>query len=43
MADQAAVNASPLIFLAGAGLLDLLQIEATDILVPEAVWREVGV
>jgi predicted nucleic acid-binding protein len=42
VAERAAVNASPLIFLAAARLLDFLTIEAPQIVVPEMVWNEVG-
>lgn len=37
MADRAVANASPLIFLGKAGLLELLQVEAPEIVVPAAV------
>ena len=41
-ADRVAVvNASPLIFLARAGLIDLLQTTATRVVVPEAVANEI--
>ena len=44
MADTVIVNASPLIFLSGAGLLDLFRFDAgAEVLVPEPVWREVTV
>jgi predicted nucleic acid-binding protein len=39
--DRSVVNTSPLIFLGGAGLLELLSIEAREILIPEPVWSEV--
>jgi predicted nucleic acid-binding protein len=41
LADSAAVNASPLIFLARADLLTLLQLAATQILVPRPVADEI--
>lgn len=42
MAECPAINASPLIFLSRAGLLDLLQLFSTEIIVPEAVATEIG-
>ncbi len=42
MADDAVVNASPLIYLTGAGQIGLLRLAATQVLVPEAVGEEVG-
>lgn len=41
MAEQAAVDASPLIFLAHAGLSDLLQLAARQVVVPEPVAAEI--
>lgn len=41
MAERPAVNASPLIFLARAGLLDLLQLVSPEVVVPEAVAAEI--
>jgi hypothetical protein len=41
LADSAAVNASPLIFLARADLLTFLQLAATQILVPRPVADEI--
>lgn len=41
MADRPAVNASPLIFLARANLLDLLQLAGPDIVVPTPVADEI--
>jgi hypothetical protein len=42
VADRAVVNASPLIFLGKTGLLDLLHVEAAEIVVPSVVWSEVS-
>ena len=41
MAERPAINASPLIFLARAGLLDLLRLVADEVVVPEAVAAEI--
>jgi predicted nucleic acid-binding protein len=43
VADPAVVNASPLIFLTGAGLLDLLQLLSSEIIVPEIVASEIEI
>lgn len=43
MAESAVVNASPLIFLSRAGLIDLLQLVSPEVIVPEAVAFEIGV
>lgn len=41
MADAPAVNASPLIFLARANLLDVLQLAGEDVVVPAPVAHEI--
>jgi predicted nucleic acid-binding protein len=41
VAERPAINASPLIFLARASLIDLLQLIANEIIVPEAVAEEI--
>ena len=43
MAERAVVNASPLIFLSRAGLLDLLQLLSPEIIGPEIVATEIKV
>lgn len=43
MVELAVVNASPLIFLTRAGLLDLLQLLSSEIIVPEIVATEIEV
>lgn len=43
MAERAVVNASPLIFLSRAGLLDLLQLLSSEIIVPEIVASEIEI
>lgn len=43
VAERAVVNASPLIFLSRAGLLDLLQLLSPEIIVPEIVATEIEV
>lgn len=42
MADAAVVNASPLIFLSKAGLIDLLRVVSPQVMVPESVAIEIG-
>jgi predicted nucleic acid-binding protein len=42
VAERAVVNASPLIFLTRAALLDLLQVISSEIIVPEIVATEIG-
>lgn len=41
VAERAVVNASPLIFLARAGLIDLLQLVSPEVIVPEEVASEI--
>lgn len=41
MAERPAVNASPLIFLSRAGLMDFLQLIAPELIVPAAVATEI--
>ena len=43
VAERAVVNASPLIFLCRAGLIDLLQLISSEVIVPEAVAAEIKV
>jgi predicted nucleic acid-binding protein len=43
VAEHAVVNASPLIFLTRAGLLDLLQLVSSEIVVPEIVATEIKI
>jgi predicted nucleic acid-binding protein len=43
VAEPAVVNASPLIFLSRAGLLDLLQLLSSEIVVPEIVSAEIEI
>lgn len=43
MAERAVVNASPLIFLSRAGLIDLLQLVSSEVIVPEAVASEIEI
>jgi predicted nucleic acid-binding protein len=43
VAERAVVNASPLIFLARAGLIDLLQLVSSEVIVPEPVASEIEV
>ena len=43
MAEPAVVNASPLIFLSRAGLIDLLKVISAEIIVPEIVAAEINV
>ena len=43
MAESAVVNASPLIFLSRAGLIDLLQLISVEVIVPESVATEIEV
>jgi len=42
VADAAVVNASPLIFLSKAGLIDLLRVVSPIVMVPEPVASEIG-
>ncbi|MEX0805150.1 MAG: DUF3368 domain-containing protein [Candidatus Binatia bacterium] len=41
MAERPAVNASPLIFLSRAGLLDMLKLEGEEIVIPRSVAEEI--
>ena len=41
MAERPAVNASPLIFLSRAGMLDMLKLEGEEIVIPKAVAEEI--
>ncbi len=42
VAEKPAVNASPLIFLAHSGLIELLQLVAARLVVPRPVAEEIG-
>lgn len=42
MAELAVVNASPLIFLAKAGLIELLRLVSPQVMVPDLVAQEIG-
>lgn len=42
MAELAVVNSSPLIFLAKAGLIDLLRLLSPQVMVPDPVAQEIG-
>jgi hypothetical protein len=41
VAERPAINASPLIFLSRAGLVDFLQLEGNQIVVPKPVAEEI--
>lgn len=41
MPEHPAVNASPLIFLSRAGLLDMLKLEGEEIVIPKTVAEEI--
>jgi hypothetical protein len=41
VAERPAINASPLIFLSRAGLMDFLQLEGNQIVVPKPVAEEI--
>lgn len=41
MPEHPAVNASPLIFLSRAGLLDMLKLEGEEIVIPKPVVEEI--
>jgi predicted nucleic acid-binding protein len=43
VAERAVVNASPLIFLARAGLINLLQLISAEVIVPDAVASEIKI
>lgn len=43
VAESAVVNASPLIFLSRAGLIDLLQLISVEVIVPKSVATEIEV
>jgi predicted nucleic acid-binding protein len=43
VAESEVVNASPLIFLSRAGLIDLLQLISAEVIVPESVATEIEV
>jgi predicted nucleic acid-binding protein len=43
VAESAVVNASPLIFLSRAGLIDLLQLISAKVIAPESVATEIEV
>jgi predicted nucleic acid-binding protein len=43
VAERAIINASPLIFLSRAGLIDLLQLISSEVIVPEAVAAEIEI
>lgn len=43
VAENAVVNASPLMFLSRAGLIDLLQVISAEVIVPDSVATEIEV